>query len=265
LYAAAALGAVIAGAVSAQTVTLKPRGARAAGSATVTVTMQGKDAVATVKSTNSDTRSLFRDIATKSGAKILLGSTVAGTVTSAVDAQPLETAIRTVAASAGLSVRKVLVAPATAAALTEETVAPLAGALITAASDAVVVDPSTGRSVTLTFADTAPKADAAKAVVYYVMRIPPAGRTPQVTGDAAKDAVANAAASLSALSTTERMQAARDLQRQMFESLTPEERDQMRQQGGPGGFGGPPPGGFGGGPGGPPPGDDGGGPPPPPQ
>lgn len=256
------LGAVMVGAVCGQAVTLKARGASSRGGAsTVTVTNSATGAVVSIKSTNADARTLFRDVSAKSGVKILLGSTAGGFVTSAVDSQPLETALKTVAATAGLSVRKITTTKETAAALTADAAAALAGALSDVSTNATVTDPATGRAVTLTFASTAPKADASQVTVYYVLRVPRAGQTAVATGDAVKDAIANATAILGDLSTTDRMQAMRDMMRASFENMTDAERQQMRSQGGPGGPppggfggpGGPPPDGFGGGPGGPPP------------
>jgi hypothetical protein len=114
---------------------------------------------------------------------------------------------------------------------------------------------------------------------------------PVVLTKAAQDAVAKAAADFKKLPAEQRLAAARDLQRQIFESLTPEERAKLGPQmgpggrggrggpggqwggrrgrnrpGGPGGPGGPPPQGPPDGQGGPPPpgGPDGGPPPPPP-
>jgi hypothetical protein len=109
---------------------------------------------------------------------------------------------------------------------------------------------------------------------------------PVVLTKAAQDAVTKAAADFKKLPAEQRLAAVRDLQRQMFESLTPEERAKLgpqmgpggrgggqwggrrgrNRQGGPGGPGGPPPQGPPDGQGAPPPpgGPDGGPPPPPP-
>jgi len=265
--AVVSVGTVIAGGATAQSVALKARGSSRSGTSTVTVTTGDSGALVTIKSANADARSVFRDVSAKSGVKILLGSTAGGFVTSTVENQPLETAIKAVAATAGLSVRKITTTKETAAVLTADTASALAGALSDISANATVIDPATGRAVTITFASTAPKADAGQVSVYYVLKVPRAGRTTAATGDAVKDAEANAAAILGDLSTSDRLQAMQDMMRQTFEGMTDTERQQLRQQGGPGGPGGPgesgggpggPPDGFGGGPGGPPP-DAGGG------
>lgn len=272
-FGVAVAAALLATAASAQTVVLRQRGSATAGTSSVTVTRQGSEALLTVKATNADAKALFQDIAAKSGARILLGAGVVGRVKASVEAQPLETAIRTVAANSGFTVRKIIVPSTAAATLTAAQAGAFAGALSGTVPSATVVDTSTGRAVTLTFSNSAVKAGPQDATVYYVSRASGAAGT---SADAAEAASA-ASAILSQLPVATRMQAIRDMQRQMFESMTDEERQQMFQQrgnrGGPGGFGGPmgpPPGDGGpmgpppgdGGPMGPPPGEDGGGPPP---
>lgn len=232
----------------AQTVVLKPR---ASAASTVSVTTRGTDVYAAVTGANADARTVFRDLGLKSKVKILLAPTAAGVVRQPVESQPLEAAIRATAAASGLVVRKIVLPVAAANALTAETAEPLASALSDTAASATVVDPATGRAVTLTYAATAPKPEAGMAAVYYVLRAPRRGAATAATGDAARDAIANAAASFSDLPMSQRMQAMRELQQRMFQSMTPEEREQMRQQGpgrgpggpgGMGGYGGPPPG-----------------------
>ncbi|HEY3267204.1 MAG TPA: hypothetical protein VGM37_09775 [Armatimonadota bacterium] len=250
--------------VSAQTVTLKKRGATS-GSVNVSVTTQGAEKLVTARASNADAKTLFQEIAAKSGAKILLAPSVMARLSPSVETKPLETALRTIAAPAGLTVRKIVVPEASAASLTAASAASLSAALSGTPTNATVVDPATGKAVTLTFASAAPKLETGQTTVYYVMKTAGAG------SQSAEEAVAEATAALSGLSLEQRMQAMRDMQRSMFQNMTDEERQQMRQQmqrnGGPGGPGGP--GGMNGGPGGPPPdmggSSDGSAPPPPPE
>jgi hypothetical protein len=262
-FGIAAAAALLATAASAQTVVLRQRGSATAGTSSVTATRKGSETLLTVKATNADAKALFQDIAAKSGAKILLGAGVVGRVKATVEGQALETAIRSIASGNGLTVRKIIVPSTAAATLTAAQAGAFAGALSGNLSTVAVADPSTGRSVTLTFSNGEAKAGAQDTTVYFISRAAGAAGT---SADAAEAASA-ASAILSQLPVATRMQAIRDMQRQMFESMTDEERQQMFQQrgnrGGPGGFGGPmgtPPGEDGGGPMGPPPGMDGGGP-----
>jgi hypothetical protein len=257
---AVACFAFLANIATAQTVTLKKRGL-----GTVTITKQGQTSLVTVKSTYTDAKALFQDIAAKSGARVLLSPAVSGPVSASVQAQPVGTAIRSVAAAAGLTVREIQVPQTSAGALTASVAGSLAGALSTNLTKATVVDPASGRAVVLSYASSAPTLAEGETTVYWVGRAT-AAELPS-TGDAAQDAAASAATILDQLPVSQRMTAVRDLQRQMFENMTPEEREQMRQQMPGRGPGGPPPGGFGGQPpDGPPPGGmDGDMPPPPPM
>lgn len=253
LGALALAGVWIAGAAPAQTVKLGTR-ARSARTGTMSVTAkpQGSGHLLTIRAGNADAAALFGEIASKAGVRILMPRTLRGVVTASFDDEPLDNALRVSAASAGLTVRKVYLPKETAATAAADTVAALSAALSNVAANATVVDVTSGRSVVLAFSNTAPKVDAGLSAVYYVFPTP---RTGVKTSDSGStdEAVANASAALSGLPTQQKLQAVRDLQRQMFESMTDEERQQMRPQGGPGmggpppdGFGGPPPDGFGG-------------------
>ncbi|HEY3266776.1 MAG TPA: hypothetical protein VGM37_07615 [Armatimonadota bacterium] len=260
LAVAAALAAIAAGALAQQPKpTVRASVAPADATMSVSLTVKGANAepFLTVTSTNADVRDLFREMARKSGEDILLSPSVTGRVNADITSSPVEKAVATVAGLAGLSVRRIVV-PDGAPAVTVDTAGMLTEALAALPDKACVVDPTTGKALVVSASAAAP-ASGSKVVFYVQGKLTPEQeRAARDKKAAAKDATAaqgndlisSTVNGLKQMPIQQRLQAMNDLRRQMFDSMSPDERQQMfdamrqqrqqgGQQGGRGGWGGP--------------------------
>lgn len=249
----------------------------AATPATVSVSARGENArvYLAVNGTNASARATLMDMASKGDIRLLLAPSVRGTFSGTVASKPAEEAIIDVAKLAGLTVSRIAVPASGANSVTPESVGGIAQALSALPAGAVVTDPATGKSATV--AASAPSAASGATTILYVQgpNTPgfgrgegPAGRQPgqgmagrqpgqgmagrqpgqgMMGGmgappalDASTQALVDRAAqSLQQLPAQQRMDAMRALQQRMFESMSAQDREQMRGRMRPGGFRGP--------------------------
>ncbi len=218
-----------------------------ASSVEVSLTVKGADAAQylTVKASNADVRDVFREMGQRSGSTVLIAPSAAGRVTANIQQEPVDKAMSAAAAAAGLSVLRIVVSEDQAARLTPETAGILSESLTAMPTRASMTDPSSGR--TLTVAD---KTDVAAAipsgftVVYYLQglltpeqeRLARERKTVEQVVKAAEtvdpkqmDAVGAAVNTLSRLPVQQRMEAMRNMQRQMWEGMSEQDRNEMRR------------------------------------
>lgn len=265
-----AAGSVLAAAAVAQQNTPTPRTRTNVVAATtpakVALSIRGAEAkpYLSVQATGADVRATLNDMATKAGLKLVLDNSAIGTVTGTVDSQPAPDAIVAVAKLANLSVKKFIVPDASVATITPAFGGRYVDTLTGLPAGTVISDPATGKSMVVS---AAAPAQVTGTTVYFVhgqispfgggrmrgaggMGGPggpggPGGNNPG--GQPAQPSQANqafvdaTAKSLAAMPLQQRWDTMRALQTQMFQSMTDEERQQMRQMGGfgrGGGFGG---------------------------
>jgi len=212
----------------------------------VSLTVQGPEAASYlgVKATNADVRELFREMGQRSGATVLIAPSASGRVTIDMPSQPVGKAMDTVAKRAGLSVLRIVVSESQAAGLTPEGAGILAEAMTTMPLQAVMTDPATGRTLAVAEKKTADAVPSGFTAVYYLQgtqtpeqeRLARERRTAEQSVKTAQAAVdpkqtdvtKSAIQMLGRLPVQQRMEAFRNMQREMFNNLTPQERAQLR-------------------------------------
>lgn len=211
----------------------------------VLLTVKGADAAQflTVTAKNADVRDVFREMAQRSGTTAVIAPSASGRVTLNLQQEPVDKAMSAAAAAAGLSVRRILVAEGQAGRITPETAGILSETLAAMPARAVVTDPASGRALTVVEKPDAPdKAQAGLTAVYYLQgRLTPeqermarerkvveqVARADEAVDPTQTDAVRAAVGSINRLPIQQRVEAMRNLQRQMWEGMSAAERGEM--------------------------------------
>lgn len=261
-----AAGPMLAAAAAAQQNTPTPRTRTnvvvASEPAKVALSIRGAEAKAylSVQANGADVRATLNDMAAKAGVKVVLDNSAIGTITGTVDSQPAPDAIVAVAKLANLSVKKFIVPDASVATITPAFGGRYVDTLTGLPAGTVISDPTTGKSMVVS---AAAPTQVTGTTVYFVhgqispfgggrMRgaggmggpggpggpnAGPGGNQPSQANQAFVDSTAK---SLAAMPLQQRWDTMRALQRQMFQSMTDEERQQLGNMGGfgRGGFGG---------------------------
>jgi type II secretory pathway component GspD/PulD (secretin) len=216
----------------------------------VSLTVRGADAKAfvDVQATSADIRAVLRELGQKSGATVYFSPSVTGSFSGTFEGVELESAITSVASSAGCKVLRIAL-PKDAPTITETAAGKVYDGLLAMPASATAVDVKGHKSLVSAETFSAPAADAS--VVYYIQgKLTPdqerAGSDKRAADKAAaaktpSALVQSAVSAFQSMPVADRLNAMRDMQRQMFQNMTPDERQQMFQGmgGGRGGRGGP--------------------------
>lgn len=213
----------------------------------VSLTVKGADAAQylTVKASNADIRDVLREMGQRSGSTVLFAPSASGRATLDLQQEPVDKAMSAAAAAAGLSVLRIVVAEDQATRLTPEAAGILSETLTTMPTRATMTDPATGRTLTVaerTEAVAAPPTGFT-AVYYLQGRLTPeqerlarerktveaAVQTAQAVDPKQTDAVGVAVSTLNRLPVQQRMEAMRNMQRQMWEGMSAADRNEMRR------------------------------------
>lgn len=242
--------------------------------ASVSITHRGADAATfvTLKAENVPLRDALRDVAAQAGVRILMSPSVGGAVTVSIEEQPLAKAVALLATSGGSSARAIVVPAGQEDRVTLESAAALYEATAALPAGTRMTDPS-GKEAAIQNAASGSGGDGGATVFYVQGKLTPSQEraaaarreTERVAAEAAKNAspanpdqfISQALTGLRTLTPEKRVGVMMDFMRQFQNSMSDEERQQMRDafrnyfqqnrpQGGPGGPGGPPPIPFGG-------------------
>ncbi|HEY3412026.1 MAG TPA: hypothetical protein VGM51_03105 [Armatimonadota bacterium] len=223
-------------AVGAHAQQAKPGGKVAEPTSTVALTVKGPQATMylTVSATSADVRGLMRDIAKKIGATVYFSPSVTGSYTGSIEAVEPDAAMSTVAAAFGCKVVRFNL-PQDAPVLTEAAAAKVYAGMLALPTAAIVSDAKSKRSMTVNGALGGVIPDGP--VVYYVQgKLTPdqeeAGAEQRVAAKAAQanapaTAIQNAVTAFQAMSPQDRMQAMRDVQRQIIQNMSPQDRQAL--------------------------------------
>jgi hypothetical protein len=187
---------------------------------------------------------VLKEIAKKAGVTLYMSSSATGTFSGTFESIAPDTAIASVAASAGCKVLRIVL-PKGSPMITADASAKVYEAFGLLPEAAVVRDVASKKSVVASAGGSADPAEAQ--VIYYVQgKLTPdqeqagsAKRAAARTVAGAKtDPITGAVQAFQKMPMQDRIQAMRDMQRQMMQSMTPDERQQMFQSfGGRGGGG----------------------------
>lgn len=220
----------------------------------VSLTVRGADAKSFVslQATDADVRQLLRDLGQKVGATIYFSPSVAGKFSGTFESVDPEAAITSVASSAGCKILRIAL-PKDAPAITETAAGKVYDGMMALPASASAVDVKGRKSIVA--ADTVSALSSDASLVYYIQgKLTPdqerAGSDKRAADKAALAKtpgalVQNAVAAFQSMPIQDRMNAMRDMQRQMFQNMSPADRQQMMQsmgggrgrggRGGPGG------------------------------
>lgn len=203
---------------------------------TVVLTVRGLDArkFLTVDAKNADVRDLFREMGTKSATPVLVAASATGTVTLSMKDKPLSEAMKAVADAASLPLRVLTVPEASISTLTPEVAGQISDALSALPANAAVTDPATGKTLVVEATTPLPKGDA---TVYFLqgkytaaqemaMRVRQA--TEQQDAGKPDSAITNAVQAINQMPVQQRMDAMREMNRQMWQGMSDQDRRAMR-------------------------------------
>lgn len=213
----------------------------------VSLTIQGANAqkYLAVKAANADVREVIKEMGVRAGTPVVIAPSAAGRVTADLESQPVDNAMQAVAQRAGLSVVRIVAEPGRAALLTPDGAGLMAEALSAFSAGTVITDPATGRSLSLVDRQASEAIPDGYTTVYYLRgtltpeqeRQARERRVAEQTTQAAAeqrtvdpkqaDAVGSAVQMLGRLPAQQRVEALRNMQRELFNSLSPEERRAM--------------------------------------
>ena len=203
---------------------------------TVTLTVKGPQAVAflSVNATSADVRDLLRDITKKTGATVYFSPSVTGTFSGTIEAMASDAVVSTVAGTVGCKVVRINL-PKDAPVITEAAAGKVYDGMLALPASASVRDAKAKRSMTVS--DAAEGALPDGPVIYYVQGklTPDQEQAGTEKRSAAKTALANAPATVvqnavqafQAMAPQDRMQAMRDVQRQLIQNMSPQDRQAM--------------------------------------
>lgn len=223
-------------AVGAHAQQAKP-GAKAPQSAfNVALSVKGPQAIATlsVTATSADIRDLLRDMAKKADATVYFSPSVTGTFSGNFDAMDPDAAISTVVTTVGCKVMRINL-PKDVPVLTETAAGKVYDGMLALPPAALARDARSKRSMTVSESTAAAVPDGP--VIYYVQGklTPDQEQAGAEKRDAAKAAIAkspqtaiqNAVNAFQAMTPQDRMNAMRDVQRQLIQNMSPQDRQAM--------------------------------------
>lgn len=206
---------------------------------TVSLTVRGPEArkFLTVDAKNADVRDLFREMGAKSATPVLLAASATGVVNVNMTDKPLPEAMKAVADAAGLPLRVLNVPESSVDSLTPEAAGQISDALAALPAHAAVTDPATGK--TLIVEEKATKPSRAEATVYFLQgkytgaqELALKVRQATEKEDAGKpdSAITNAVQAITQMPVQQRMEAMREMNRQMWQNMTDQDRQALRDQ-----------------------------------
>lgn len=204
---------------------------------TVALTVKGANAdkFLTVNAKDADVRALFREMGAKSATPVLIADSATGKVTVNLTGKPLTEAMQAVANAANLPLRLITVPEASVASLTPESAGQVSDALASLPVHAGVTDPATGKTLVV----EAKNAGVGKgqATVYFLKgKYSTAQEMALKTREADKseapadNAISNAVQSINQLPIQQRMEAMREMNRQMWSGMSDGDRQALRNQ-----------------------------------
>lgn len=231
----------------------KPGATPAEPSFKVLLTVRGADAKSfvSVQATDADVRPLLRDLSMKAGATVYFSPSVSGKFSGTFEGVDPEAAISTVAYSAGCKILRIAL-PKDAPLITEAAAGKVYEGMVALPASASALDVKSHKTIVAAESAGIPSADAS--LVYYIQgKLSPdqerAGSDKRAADKAAiaktpGALVQSAVSAFQSMPVADRIAAMRDMQRQMFQNMSPADRQQMMQsmgggRGGRGGRGGP--------------------------
>jgi hypothetical protein len=205
---------------------------------TVALTVKGANAekFLTVSAKDADVRDLFREMGKKSATPVLMADSATGNVSVDLKDQPLRDAMQAVAAAANLPLRVLTVPDASVTTLTIEAAGQVSDALAALPASAAVTDPATGKTLVVEAKGAAP-AKGLTSVYFLQGKYTGAPemalkerKAAEAAGTPTDNAIQNAVQSINQLPVQDRMTAMREMNRQMWQGMSDQDRQAMRDQ-----------------------------------
>jgi hypothetical protein len=205
---------------------------------TVALTVKGANAekFLTVTAKDADVRALFREMGAKSATPVLVADSATGKVTVNLTDKPLTEAMQAVATAANLPLRLITVPEASVASLTPESAGRVSDALTALPVSAGVTDPATGKTLIVEASNTG--GAKGRTTVYFLKGKYSTAQeealknrvAAEATEAPANNAISNAVQSINQLPVQQRMEAMREMNRQMWSGMSDSDRQAMRDQ-----------------------------------